>query len=301
MSAWETVFDSQMDLWRWWNTPQGRKYADGFIESCNQQQKGYEALSGIFADVEIHRLWQADPIYVAPEMMDLLDAAVTGFEPEPLLPSDLVTTSGFAVFPRPFFALDRNDKVISWRAMLWSSYMFEWRDGEGGKQAEPGILISLYSHMDDPDEIGYPKEAYEYGDKFSLLHIAPWAFEAEIPDNAKAKQSLRQVQCFFRLTMQHIATHNAHAPSRGVRRRAKRYKMPEKNVTVIRLRRPKTMREGEPSPANYSHRFLVRGFWRNQWFPSLKAHRQIYIHDYIKGPEDKPLRISERRAFELTQ
>jgi hypothetical protein len=69
---------------------------------------------------------------------------------------------------------------------------------------------------------------------------------------------------------------------------------------VIRLRRPKAKPEGERT-VDWSHRWLVRGFWRNQWFPSLGIHRQLWISDYIKGPEDKPLRIKPTRAFELVR
>jgi hypothetical protein len=296
MSAWETVFDAQMEIWRFWKSPLGEQYANGFIDDCNRKGKGYETLAGQWAEIESSRMYRAEPIYVAPEMMDLLDVAIPGFEPEPLLPSDLLTDHGFVVFPRPFHVTDVNGLNVSWRAMCWAVTDFQYSAG-----VSKGIMISLYSHMDDPDDIGYPPEAYDSGTKFSLMHIAPWAFGLEIPDIKSGKEGLGQIQCFFRLTMQHITTHEPQAPSRGVRRRARRQKMPEKNVTVIRLRRPKAQREGEPVPANYSHRFLVRGHWRNQWFPSLKTHRQIYIHEFIKGPEDKPLRISERRAFELVQ
>ena len=299
MSAWETVYDAQMELWQWWHSPQGKAYGDGFIADMNQKGKGYEALSGLLAEFEIRRLWKADPIYVAPEMQDLLDVAVQGFEPEALLPSDLLTNHGFVVFPKAFYVTDVNNLQIAWRAMAWDTYDFVWGD-EGNSR--PGIFITMYSHMDDPDDVGYHPLVHTYArTKWSLVHCAPWSFGMEIPEDAKAKMSLRQIQCFFRLTMQHITTHQQYRATRGTRRRAQRYKMPEKNVTVIRLRRPKAHREGEPTPANYSHRFLVRGHWRNQWFPSLDTHRQIYIHDFIKGPEDKPLRISNIRAFELTR
>ena len=51
-------------------------------------------------------------------------------------------------------------------------------------------------------------------------------------------------------------------------------------------------REGEP--VNWTHRWLVDGFWRSQWFPSLGRHRQIWISPYVKGPEDLPLVIKKR-------
>jgi hypothetical protein len=299
MSAWETVFDHQMILWNFFQSAEGAVFANGFKRAMQSTGSWGLELPGQgsdfdFAHYEVERLYRAEPIYVAPEMQDVIEIASQTFEPEPLLPSDLLTPSGFVVFPRPFYVTDRSDKEVAWRALLWHTLTLQFVE-----ETTQGILISMYSHSDDPDDI--PEPPSYYTPKLALFHLAPWTFGTEIPDEPKIKQPLRQIQSFFRLTMQHITTHGAHVPSRATRRRAQRMKMPEKNVTVIRLRRPKSKPHGESEPIAHDHRWLVRGHWRNQWFPSLKAHRQIYIHDYIKGPEDKPLRISERRAFELVQ
>ena len=296
MSNWESVFEIQMELWKFWQSPRGKAFGQGFIEDCNKKKKGYESLNGILPEFETRRLWQAEPIYVAPEMMELLEIAMEGFEPEPLLPSDLITPSGFMVLPKPFHVIDVHDQIVAWRAMLWHPLTIEWEDDK-----LEGIFLSIYSHIDDPDEVGYPDVARTMPTKYSLTHIAPWSYYSEIPEDDKARQVLRQIQCFFRLTMQHITTHDKYPIPRSSVRRAKRLKFQDRNVTVIRLRRPKTKPQSEGEPINYTHRFLVRGHWRNQWFPSLNTHRQIYIHEFIKGPEDKPLRISDRRAFELVK
>lgn len=37
-------------------------------------------------------------------------------------------------------------------------------------------------------------------------------------------------------------------------------------------------------------RWLVRGHLRNQYYPSTDTHRLKYIHPYMKGPEDKPIK-----------
>jgi hypothetical protein len=41
----------------------------------------------------------------------------------------------------------------------------------------------------------------------------------------------------------------------------------------------------------YTHRWLVRGHHRAQWYPSLKAHKVVWIAPYIKGPADAPLKM----------
>ncbi|MBM9510061.1 hypothetical protein [Actinacidiphila acididurans] len=39
----------------------------------------------------------------------------------------------------------------------------------------------------------------------------------------------------------------------------------------------------------YQHRWLVRGHWRNHWYPSRQDHRPIWINTHVKGPNGAPL------------
>ncbi|PJE03593.1 MAG: hypothetical protein CK429_32845 [Mycobacterium sp.] len=49
-------------------------------------------------------------------------------------------------------------------------------------------------------------------------------------------------------------------------------------------------RRHEDGPGRtYSHRWVVRGHWRRQWYPSLNRHVPIWITDYIAGPADLPI------------
>lgn len=44
----------------------------------------------------------------------------------------------------------------------------------------------------------------------------------------------------------------------------------------------------------YSHRFIVRGFWRNQTYgPNHSLRRRQWIPPFVKGPADKPLICKE--------
>jgi hypothetical protein len=97
---------------------------------------------------------------------------------------------------------------------------------------------------------------------------------------------------------QHISVRHQQRPPRPSLRRARRVSFPETDVIVVRLRRESNGRDPnhEAGTANYSHRFIRNGHWRNQWYPSLKVHRQIYIDRTIVGDESLPL-IVKRRAF----
>lgn len=64
-------------------------------------------------------------------------------------------------------------------------------------------------------------------------------------------------------------------------------------ITVAALRKLRVneeVRDETPgSPANYSHRFLVRGHWRKQpCGPERKMRKITWVVPYVKGPENKP-------------
>jgi hypothetical protein len=70
-------------------------------------------------------------------------------------------------------------------------------------------------------------------------------------------------------------------------------------VRYIDLRRARTEpsdnpEENRPGTRAYRHRWVVRGHWRNQWYPSRNDHRPIWISQYIAGPDGKPLLGGER-------
>lgn len=65
-------------------------------------------------------------------------------------------------------------------------------------------------------------------------------------------------------------------------------------ICVITLRTPvylgerKLPRPEDGTGAIWSHRWMVRGHYRNQWRPSTQGHHLTWIPAYIKGPGDKP-------------
>jgi hypothetical protein len=88
---------------------------------------------------------------------------------------------------------------------------------------------------------------------------------------------------------------------RGVARQLQRqHKLPAApSVQIIELRRRELVTrlpdapppaDGDRKPREYSCRFVVHGFTRNQWYPSRKEHAPKWIDPYVKGPDDKPFR-----------
>jgi len=82
--------------------------------------------------------------------------------------------------------------------------------------------------------------------------------------------------------------------SRGERRELARAGMAEaaeQEVRVVKLRQPKHQpNNGEEGEGiDWKSRWWVRGHIRNQWCPSTKSYKVIFIPPHIKGPEDKPI------------
>jgi len=59
--------------------------------------------------------------------------------------------------------------------------------------------------------------------------------------------------------------------------------------------------EGEESFVEWSHRWLVRGHWRQQYFPSSNTHAPVWISPYVKGPEDKPFKTPLPTVYAVTK
>lgn len=73
-------------------------------------------------------------------------------------------------------------------------------------------------------------------------------------------------------------------------------------VRIIELRRSEYVRRentGEESGQGrrLSVRFVVKGFWRQQWYPSRKEHAPKYIESYLKGPADAPLKAAAPTVY----
>jgi hypothetical protein len=76
------------------------------------------------------------------------------------------------------------------------------------------------------------------------------------------------------------------------------------DIKVIRLRRAESLARVEGShgePVEWSCRWVVNGHWRNQYHPSDGKHELQYILPYVKGPEDKPLRIPSHTVYAVNR
>lgn len=84
--------------------------------------------------------------------------------------------------------------------------------------------------------------------------------------------------------------------ARQLQREHKLQEMPR--VRIVELRRSQYVkREDNVTDSGTGRkltcRFVVKGFWRNQWYSTRQEHAQIYIESHLRGPENAPLKTSQ--------
>lgn len=69
------------------------------------------------------------------------------------------------------------------------------------------------------------------------------------------------------------------------------------SARYVQLRRGVVSERGEApegSGRTYQYRWLVRGHWRNAWYPSRQDHRPVWISPHWKGPDGAPILDPEK-------
>lgn len=75
------------------------------------------------------------------------------------------------------------------------------------------------------------------------------------------------------------------------------------SVNVVLLRRSEQSRgvDSGHDAVEWSCQWFVRGHWRQQYLPSTHSHRPLWIEPYVKGPEDKPLRLPTQTVYQVSR
>lgn len=135
----------------------------------------------------------------------------------------------------------------------------------------------------------------------------------EVPNEGKMDDVFlvrRFLSSLFAVVRQELPAVGYPVAPRALAKRAARQFGPNHKAKVITLRKRKKpwKPEDEEGGASkvYTHRWLVNGFWRNQYYASLGGparladgsqnpanHRPKRVGDYIKGPEHLPLIIKD--------
>jgi len=279
--------------------------------------------AAMFSDYATRSISSAENFFVIPEMSDLVQYSSkvldsTDVADVTLAPSE----SGFAYFEKPIEMLDIRQSKILINAILWD-------------RASDGTLVvhmwnDEYRCPDDAaryvdEEIerlsGVKKEKYlrwkEVRGRWGYAGVAIYrdgefvgeenqpvseeiARQYEDVEGVKAEDFTnprRIVHAFFLLLSQTLVAKTIERGDKKFARRMKQMGVPNE-VTVITFRRvdydPKMTGEAK---VEWSHRWLVRGFWRWQPYKNERGEwerKRIWINPFVKGPADKPLVITQK-------
>jgi hypothetical protein len=238
--------------------------------------------------------------FVDDEMVDVVEAGLAHWPGEKLLATDIPATEGIIYFERSVYCKDKHGKSLAYRGAVWTTRMpFQCRDSETDEISEPEttLFVALLGHGEDEDNyskgIAALKAGPESGSYLRGLHWYTFDYAA-VGSKPKATQPSALLLVLWRIAHQMLGVKYSERNPRSFRRDLDRWGMTDSDTVVVRLRR-RRHEHGEPQgEANYSHRFIVSGHWRNQWYPSMQEHRLRWIAPFVKGPEDMPLVVKQR-------
>ena len=312
-ARWSEALDHQVSTFAFWDSVMGVRYAEGYMADVVEKGRiGMYPDAAQLATNQAAVMLAADTVMVDDDMLTLVESAAPSFEVEPLREEDLFVRMAFVWLPRPIRVRDVHDRECAYRAIAWAPTPLVMQNSTTGERlpAVPGLIVTFYSLTSDRDDYYDDGRMWSkvFNHDLSLMHYLPWQFgqswfrdETATPG---AYTLLQFTQALWRIMGQEIAVHTRQQPERATRKRLQRAGLdPERLITYVTLRRPRKA-PGDDHVAKHvewSHRWLVSGHWRNQWYASLGIHRQIWVNPYIKGPDDAPLEVRQKRVFALTR
>jgi hypothetical protein len=260
---------------------------------------------------EASRLRTSELFHVSSEMSDLAVASGRSLPEFSLTPEDVPVPNGFAYFEKPLTVIE--DTVAAGSPVVhvpivaasWSP----WTDG---------LWVTWYTSsramLDEYARIGIysAKDAEKICP--TIPHLSPnrntqWPFGTSLGirssdggefsslKDARAAGAMQEPVTVLKaawllMAQPGIATVTDAQFDRAARRRMPKDQEPPR-VRVITLRRPSGSSSGD-SDREYHHQWIVRGHWRQHWYPARQVHRPVWIAPHVKGPEGAPLLGGEK-------
>lgn len=265
---------------------------------------------------ELSRLRDAELFWVSEGMTDLAEVAAETLPGFSLQPEDLPAPSGLLVFDRPVGEVRTveyggTEEVGYIRGASWGPTPPGLPDGVwvswytdsylNVEQASTEWLAHMFGVPLHRAESLLPElrararrnmPALSYDNESLMLfgqgERGAVSFKGKPLEPGESPYPLELLRTTWMLMQQPIAKADNAAFDRASRRRMQRARVEPATVRIINLRRPSGSSTNGESDREYHHRWIVRGHWRQQWYPGRKVHRPVWIAPHIKGPEDAP-------------
>lgn len=239
--------------------------------------------------LEIKRLQQADLYFVSAAMTEVAVAAAATLPTFVVEEFDLPSRHGLIVFEKPVAVnqLPDSSGIAYISAAAWGVV--------GGGPASALVWLSFYTDQHHAwtveaaaGLISKDTARQRIASRPRYRHVAEGARvlgqSAETNGNWALDLWGRAIVTSWLLSQQAITEDAKVAAPRAESGSARE----ATSVRVVELRR-RTVGEQGQGVARYRHRWLVKGHWRQHWFPKQKVHRPVWIAPHVKGPEGAPL------------
>jgi hypothetical protein len=332
LSPMARAFQAQMDMLRWNQRDKyARMYADAIVSAFAFPDSDFtrREMTEIGANLHVDIL-AGDTYVVTKEIGQVLQDAAKQVTDFTIVRHDLPSKAGFVWLDEPIVVKDTRGNQLVVQAFGWEittenyshkmvKALMESHDlpSELGERIlsspmEPVVGTLSWTKPDDPRDHmheDWKATSHKIQAPHGLISIMSGIFQAENRTYTK-DEIVEQFQqkpedgdllfSQFFYTFLHfinqpyvVVDTQTHMP-RPMVRRAQRLDFTPR-VSIVHLRR--SVHHGsEPSDEHHewSHRWIVRGHWRKQWYPSLQIHQPVWIHEHIKGPDGAPLIVKEK-------
>jgi hypothetical protein len=206
--------------------------------------------------------------WVSADMCSLINTAVETMPAYPLHSEDIPSHAGVVFFETPLKGFELFEIISSRQvsAIIWFPTNY--------KQPGKAISVASWSRSDL---------------NWAYMDLAKWDV-GKTCDTSVADP----LAVLWALSSQTLATNTTVELDRPQRRRAARAGLPTAPFRVVYLRRLAKEGHGSKHDAEFSHRWVVSGHWRQQpCGPGRTQRRPTWVAPHIKGPADKPLVLKE--------
>lgn len=249
---------------------------------------GIAAPTYIDAEATWASLAEANLWWVGADCCDLLAQAAPTMPPVTLDLDFVPDVHGFAFFERPITGRDawHTDVTVTCHAIQWYPQIL---------RGLPALAIIVWQYYSDPHLPPVPLGRSDWYFGFDTDH----ELDDDMPEGTMASiiEDRRLVAALWQLTTQtELVASAEERPQRAAAKRIVRKGYQPSPVRLVYLNR-KTGRRNQPASTGtrqYSHRWTVKPHWRQQPYgPGRSLRRARYIDQYVKGPDDKPLRVRD--------
>lgn len=265
-------------------------------------------------------LSNASIYFVKDEMTDLITFAGERLDEEDILDYKLAPTrQGFVYFEKPISHLDSRGVGLLVNMALWYFDKYNdlvvllFNDQYRTPDKIATEIIDKAEDSKDKHEKAFVQEIGRFGFIGMVRHKnrtpigKPFMEPAQqITDFYQATEGItpvaisnyiRTLHAYWLMMSQTLVKLSTEKADKKLARTMKRFNMPSE-VTIIQYRRTETFQQysGESS-VEWSHRWIVRGHWRWQPFKNLEGKddvKRIWIAPFMKGPDDKPLVLTDK-------